>query len=169
MRSGSSRTSTGTRAAMISSRNTSRIERATPLQTLYDLARGAVLREGDIGAHDVTHVEEIPLRVEVSDVEQRFGPVSYRRELPREIRNDEPVALTGTDVVERASDDGVYSERPRFAKHDHLRRGLTRRIRICRCKRRAFASSGNACGGWAPYTSAELTKSSRGVRPASAP
>ena len=93
----------------------------------------------DVGAHDVAHVGEVALRVEVADLDHRLDePRLDQRDLPRHARRRERGALPRAGVVERTRDDDVDAVLARGAQRELLLRELAHRVRIGRADRTLF-------------------------------
>ncbi len=70
----------------------------------------------------------------------------------------EPVALTRTDMVERARDDDVHSKAARFGRVRSLRPPPCSPRTDCSGRRSNASPSGNSLGARRPYTSEELVR-----------
>jgi hypothetical protein len=105
---------------------------------VVDLARGAVLDEEAIGAHDVADVGDVADRIERTDgdLADRFGVIGLARFGDRDAAcergHEEAIGLARTGVRERADPHSVQA-RAEVGLQREVRRGeLARAVRRCR-------------------------------------
>ena len=118
-------------------RSTSRILIGLPLQTLYTSPRSPRSASRRYAATTSRTSRKSRERFEVADQQRRLLQRGARQ-LRGHGRDDEPVALSRADVVERARDHDVHSKAARLGEQDRFRRRLACGVRIVRTQIQRF-------------------------------
>ena len=105
---------------------------------VVDRARLALERGETIGAHDVAHVVDVAYRVEGTGRDVVVTVALGFRDPARERRDQEPVGLAGTRVVERADAYGLEPRAEVRLQREVRRRDLGGRVRRIRAQRRVL-------------------------------
>ena len=97
---------------------------------IVDAAARAPFQQERVGPHDIAHIGEIALRVEIADRNNLALAALHLDDLPGEGADDETVRLPRPDMIEWPGNHHIEIVRVRVLEGEHLLRRLADRVRV---------------------------------------